>query len=58
MTSLVRRQTIADLLRRSAARSPEKLAILCGQTRWTYAEFDALVGRLAAGLAGLGVVKG
>jgi fatty-acyl-CoA synthase len=58
MTSLMRRQTIGDLLRRSAARHPEKLAVLCGPTRWTYAEFDALVSRLAAGLAGLGVVKG
>ena len=41
MKALVRRQTLGDLLRRSAARSPHKLAIACGDTRWTYAEFDA-----------------
>ncbi|MGO9742124.1 MAG: acyl-CoA synthetase [Roseiarcus sp.] len=58
MTSLARRQTLADLLRRSAARSPEKLAIVCGRTRWSYGEFDALVSRLAAGLADEGVMKG
>jgi fatty-acyl-CoA synthase len=58
MTAIARRQTLADLLRRSAARMPEKTAIICGETRWSYAEFDAIVSRLAAGLAGLGVVKG
>jgi fatty-acyl-CoA synthase len=31
---------------------------VCGQTAWTYAEFDALVTRLAAGLAGVGVKPG
>ena len=58
MTSLARRQTIADLLRRTAARTPEKTAIVCGQTRWSYRHFDALVSRLAAGLANEGVSKG
>ena len=58
MTSIVRRQTLADLLRRSAARTPEKIALICGQTRWTYAEFDRVVSQLAAGLAGQGIVKG
>jgi len=58
MNSLVRRQTLGDLLRRSAARSPHKLAIACGETRWTYGQFNAIVDRLAAGLAEQGVVKG
>ncbi len=58
MNSLVRRQTLGDLLRRSASRSPEKLAIVCGETRWTYRQFNAIVDRLAAGLAERGVVKG
>ena len=58
MTAIARRQTLADLLRRSAARTPDKTAIICGETRWTYAEFDAIVNRLAAGLAGQGVGKG
>jgi fatty-acyl-CoA synthase len=55
---VVRRQTIADALRRTALRLPAKTAIVCGGTKWTYAEFDALVSRLAAGLAGIGVAQG
>jgi fatty-acyl-CoA synthase len=54
----IRRQTLADLLRRSAKRFPHKTAIVCGPTRWTFAEFDAVVDRLAAGLARAGVAKG
>jgi fatty-acyl-CoA synthase len=54
----IRRQTIADALRRSALRLPGKTAIICGATTWTYAEFDALVSRLAAGLAQRGVQTG
>ncbi|MDZ7927335.1 MAG: AMP-binding protein [Agrobacterium sp.] len=57
---VVRRQTIADALRRTAVRSPgHKTAIACpSATEWTYAEFDALVSRLAAGLARIGVAQG
>ncbi len=58
MNPVTRRQTLADLLRRTALRLPNKLAIHCGDTRWTYAEFDALVTRLAAGLAQRGVGHG
>jgi fatty-acyl-CoA synthase len=58
MNSLVHRQTIADLLRRSAKRVPAKLAIACGEIRWSYAEFDGLCDRVAAGLGARGVVKG
>jgi fatty-acyl-CoA synthase len=54
----IRRHTLGDLLHRSAARHPRKLAVACGDTRWTYAEFDALADRVAAGLAERGVVKG
>ena len=54
----VRRQTIADALRRTALRLPAKTGIVCGATTWTYAEFDALVSRLAAGLAAIGVAEG
>ena len=54
----LRRHTIGDLLHRSAARHPRKLAIACGDTRWTYAEFDAIADRVAAGLSARGVVKG
>jgi fatty-acyl-CoA synthase len=55
---VARRQTIADALRRTAQRLPNKLGVICGSTRWTYTQFDALVGRLAAGLASIGVAEG
>jgi fatty-acyl-CoA synthase len=58
MHSVTRRQTLADLLRRSAARAPNKLAVVCGDVSWTYAEFDGISGRVAAGLAERGVAKG
>lgn len=38
------------MLRRSAARHGARTAIICGAIDWSYAEFDALVDRLAAGL--------
>jgi fatty-acyl-CoA synthase len=58
MNPVVHRQTLGDLLHRSAARNPDKVAVVCGETRWTYAEFDRLSERLAAGLAEQGVAKG
>jgi fatty-acyl-CoA synthase len=57
-TALIRRHTIGDLLHRSAARHPDKLAIACGGVRWSYREFDALCDRVAAGLARQGIGKG
>jgi fatty-acyl-CoA synthase len=58
MEDAIHRHTLADLVRRSAARDPNKLAIVCGDTRWTYAEFHAVTERVAAGLAKRGIVKG
>jgi len=58
MNPLTHRQTLGDLLHRSAARAPKKLAIACGDIRWTYAEFDHISERLAAGLARQGIAKG
>ena len=58
MNPKIRRQTLGDVLRRTALRVPAKTAIICGETQWTYAEFDALVTRLAAGLARIGVLQG
>ena len=43
MPSAVRSQTLGDLLRRTAARLPDKPAIRCGTTAWTFREFDAVV---------------
>src|SRR5580704_17627993 len=54
----VRRQTLGDLLHRSAKRFPRKIAIICGETKWTYSNFDSLCDRLAAGLSARGVSKG
>ena len=58
MDAVIRRQTLADLLHRSARRFPAKTAIVCGQARWTYAQFDSICDRVAAGLAARGVGKG
>ena len=49
---------LGDLLRRSALRFPDKLALVSGDVRWTYAEFDAVTNRTAAALSARGVEKG
>ena len=58
MDTVIRRQTLADLLHRSAKRDPSKTAIVCGETTWTYAQFDAVCDRVAAALSRRGVTKG
>lgn len=58
LSTIARRQTIGDLLARSARRTPDKTAILCGEVSWTYREFDAVVERLARGLVALGIKMG
>jgi fatty-acyl-CoA synthase len=58
MDPAVRRQTLADTLRRSAERVPDRLGLACGTTRWTYRAFHAASERLAAGLAGRGIRRG
>jgi fatty-acyl-CoA synthase len=54
----INRQTLGDLLRRTRARHPRKLAIRCGAVDWTYDQFDGVADRLAAGLAAQGVELG
>jgi fatty-acyl-CoA synthase len=54
----IHRHTLADVLRRSAARDPNKLAIVCGEVRWTYAQFHEVCERIAGGLSAFGVGKG
>jgi fatty-acyl-CoA synthase len=56
--TIVRRQSLGDLLRRTAARYPSKIAIRCGQVEWTYSHFDRLCDQFAAGLASHGIVLG
>ena len=58
MDANLRRQTLADTLRRSAARVPDRLGLACGATRWTYRELHAVCERLAAGLAARGIRRG
>ena len=58
MDAAIRRQSLGDILHRSAARAPNKLAVLCGGVRWTYAELDDVCNRVAAGLVRRGVAKG
>lgn len=55
---IARQHTIGDLLRRSAQKTPDKTAIICGDVSWTYGEFDALVNALARGLIARGVGQG
>ncbi len=54
----LRQQSLGTMLRRSARRHHDRVAIICGETTWTYAEFDSLADRLANGLRAKGVAKG
>ena len=53
-----RSHAIGDVLHRSAARDPDKTAIVYKDLRQTYAELDATVNRMAAALAARGVAAG
>lgn len=53
-----RHQSLSAMLRRSAARHGERTAIICGDTTWSYAGFDRIVDRLAAGLKRRGIGPG
>src|SRR6476469_3737538 len=53
-----RQQALGDLPRRTARRVPDKLAVVDGSTRLTFAELDAVVDRTAAALAAAGLGKG
>jgi len=53
-----RQHSVGDLLRRTALRYPGKLAVVDGDRRVTYAEFDAAANRAAHALTARGVGKG
>ncbi len=53
-----RAQSLSAMLRRSADRHGDNVAILCGDVSWSYAAFAALVEQLAAGLRETGVGPG
>jgi fatty-acyl-CoA synthase len=53
-----RQHSLGDLLRRTALRYPDKLAVVAGERRVSFAEFDAAVNRCANNLAAKGLGKG
>ncbi|GAB3272494.1 fatty acyl-CoA synthetase [Parahaliea aestuarii] len=57
-SSPLHQQSLFDILRRSAARYPERLAIRQLDSDWTYREFYQLCLRLAGGLAERGIGPG
>jgi long-chain acyl-CoA synthetase len=50
--------SLSALVRAAAARRPDAPALVAGQTRLTWAEFDAAVDRVAAGFTGHGLEPG
>jgi acyl-CoA synthetase (AMP-forming)/AMP-acid ligase II len=52
------RVNVGDMLTRTASRLPDALAIVDGELRLTYAEFNARVNRLAHGLQSRGYARG
>lgn len=50
-----RGETFGSVLRQRADAHPERLAVVAGDDRWSYAELDERADRLAAGLRGLGI---
>ena len=52
--NLIGRINVGDRLTRTAASRPDQLAVVDGDRRLSYAEFNGYVNRLAHGLAGLG----
>src|SRR5579863_3317151 len=56
--NLIGRINVGDSLTRTAATRPGQLAVVDGDRRFSYAEFNAYVNRLAHGLSGLGYERG
>ena len=56
--ALARRESIADALRRSARRDPERVALRFAERAWTYAALDAAANRVARRLAAAGLEPG
>ena len=56
--NLIQRVNVGDLVTRSAARAPAHLAIVDGDRRWSYREFNDWVNRVAHGLLWRGYRRG
>jgi fatty-acyl-CoA synthase len=57
-TTLARRESIADALRRSARRDPARAALRFAERSWTYAALDAAANRVARRFAEAGLEPG
>lgn len=57
-SSLIQRVNVGDLLTRSAARTPAKLAVVDGERRFSYQDLEALSNRVAHGLISHGYRPG
>ena len=57
-TNLITRVNVGDALTRTAARLPDKLAVVDGSRRWTYAQLDERVNRVANALRDRGYARG
>src|SRR3954466_6117432 len=51
-------RTLSGLVRSAARQRPEAPAVVAGERRLSWGEFDAAVGRAAAGYAGRGLAAG
>ncbi len=58
MTQTITIRLIQDILRKNVAEQPQKLALICGNERLTYAQIDAASDRLAHALRKNGVEDG
>lgn len=58
LPSAVSSGTVDSVLRRSAARTPDRVALTFSGRRWTYAELDTAVDRVAAMLSGQNLEPG
>ena len=56
--NLIQRVNVGDSLTRTAAVRPHQQAVVDRDRRWTYAEFNAWVNRIAHGLADRGYRRG
>ncbi len=56
--NLIQRVNVGDLITRGASRSPGRLALIDGGGRWTYAELNAWLNRVAHGLLARGYRRG
>src|SRR3979490_3071388 len=50
--------TLDDIVRRGSRANPDRVAIIDGETQWTWRDFDKEVNRVASGMRWLGMGAG